>query len=50
MALTILAQVTAAPGKEDFVKSALQALIPPTLKEEGCIQYDMHQDNDNPAF
>ena len=50
MALTILAQITAVPGKEDLVKTALQKLIPPTLAEQGCIQYDLHVDNEKPGF
>ncbi len=24
--------------------------VEPTRKEEGCIQYDLHQDNDNPEL
>lgn len=33
-------------SKLEFVektKEELQKLIPPTLKEEGCIKYDLHQ-------
>lgn len=50
MALVILAQITAVKGKEDLVRAALNKLIEPTRKEEGCIQYDLHLDNENPAF
>ncbi len=47
--LTIVAHIKAKPEKADFVLSELQKLVPITRKEEGCIQYDLHQDNENPA-
>ena len=47
--LTIVANIHANPDKIDLVKTALEKLIPITRAEEGCIQYDLHQDNDNPA-
>lgn len=50
MALTILAQITAASGKEGLVRAELEKLIPITRAEEGCIQYDLHVDNENPGF
>ena len=49
MPLIILAQITAAPGKEELVRSELEKLVAPTRSEEGCVQYDLHQDNDNPG-
>ncbi len=49
MSLTILAQITAAAGKEAFLKAELLKLIEPTRAEAGCINYDLHQDNENPA-
>ncbi|MGR6861548.1 putative quinol monooxygenase [uncultured Aliivibrio sp.] len=45
--LTIVARVEAQEGKVEFVKAELLKLIEPTLKEKGCIQYDLHQDNEN---
>ena len=48
--LTIVASIEAKPDKIDLVKAGLQKLIAPTLKEAGCIQYDLHQDNQNPAL
>ncbi|MEM6252814.1 MAG: putative quinol monooxygenase [Cyanobacteria bacterium P01_D01_bin.156] len=48
--LTIVAKIEAKTGKVEFVKAELLKLIPITLKEAGCIQYDLHQDNDNPAI
>ena len=47
--LTIVANITAKPDKIELVKSELEKLIPVTRAEEGCIQYDLHQDNNNPA-
>lgn len=48
--LTIVAQITAHDDKIELVKTELHKLIAPTLAEEGCLQYDLHQDNENPAF
>lgn len=46
--LTIVAKIIAKEGRRDFVKSELLKLIDITRAEEGCINYDLHQDNDNP--
>ncbi len=46
--LTITASILAKTGKRELVKQALLNLIPPTLAEEGCLNYDLHQDNENP--
>ncbi len=47
--LVIVARIEANAGQESLVRTALSKLIEPTLKEAGCIQYDLHQDNDDPA-
>lgn len=47
--LTIVANITANPGKTDLVKAELEKLIAITRAEDGCLTYDLHQDNDNPA-
>ena len=47
--LTIVAAIEAAPDQIELVKVELQKLVGPTLEEAGCIQYDLHQDNENPA-
>jgi quinol monooxygenase YgiN len=49
-ALTIVAKITANPDQIERVKTALIKLIEPTRQETGCIQYDLHQDNENPAI
>ena len=48
-ALTIIANIIAQPDKIDLVKAELEKLIAITRAEEGCMQYDLHQDNENPA-
>lgn len=47
--LTIVARIEAKKDRIDLVRSELLKLIEPTRKEQGCLQYDLHQDNDNPA-
>lgn len=47
--LTIVAKIEANPDKIEFVKAELLKLIEPTLKESGCVQYDLHQDDVNSA-
>ncbi|WP_289032301.1 putative quinol monooxygenase [uncultured Roseibium sp.] len=47
--LTIVANIHANADKIDLVKSELLKLIPITRSEKGCINYDLHQDNENPA-
>jgi len=46
---TVLAILEAKPGKEHALKEALLSLMTPTLQEEGCLNYDLHQAHDNPA-
>ncbi|MCL6267020.1 putative quinol monooxygenase [Flagellimonas myxillae] len=45
--LTIVARILAKPEKRELVKSELIKLIAPTREEEGCVNYDLHQDNEN---
>ena len=47
--LTIIANITAEPDQVDLVRDELHKLIEPTRAEAGCVQYDLHQDNENPA-
>jgi|TARA_R110002111_G_scaffold37856_3_gene72533 quinol monooxygenase YgiN len=47
--LTIVANIKAKPNKVDLVKAELEKLIEITRVEQGCINYDLHQDNVNPA-
>lgn len=47
--LTIVANIKAKDDKVELVKAELLKLIDITRQEEGCINYDLHQDNENPA-
>jgi quinol monooxygenase YgiN len=47
--LTIVAHITANPDSIELVKGELEKLIPITRSEEGCVQYDLHQDLERPA-
>ncbi len=47
--LTIVAHITAMPDKIALVKAELEKLVPVTRAEKGCLDYDLHQDNENPA-
>ncbi|WP_162048459.1 putative quinol monooxygenase [Vibrio taketomensis] len=48
--LTIVAHIVAKPDQIDLVKQELLNLIEFTRNEEGCVNYDLHQDNTNPAI
>jgi len=47
--LTIVANIKAKVDTIDMVKAELLKLIDITRAEEGCINYDLHQDNESPA-
>jgi len=47
--LTVLACITAKPGCEEEVFKELCTLLEPTHAEAGCINYDLHRSQDNPA-
>jgi quinol monooxygenase YgiN len=47
--LTIVANIKANADKVDLVKTELLKLIDITLSETGCINFELHQDNVNPA-
>ena len=47
--LPIVAQVHAAADKMELVRSEMLKLIETTRAEDGCLQYDLHQDNENRA-
>ena len=47
--LTVIAYMHAAPGKEDELRAALEALIPPTAAEDGYVNYDLHQGVEDPG-
>lgn len=47
--LTIVAHTFARPNRIGLVKAELERMVAITRVEEGCIRYDLHQDNANPA-
>jgi quinol monooxygenase YgiN len=48
--LSIFAITTAAPGKQDVLRAAQEQLVAETLKEPGCIRYELHQSLDDPRI
>jgi len=48
--LTVVARVRAKPGKEEEMKRVLLGLVAPTRAEAGCINYDLHQSQDDAAL
>lgn len=47
--LFVIAELTAAPGRHDRLRTALEALIEPTLDEPGCLSYRPYTDPNDPA-
>ena len=47
--ITIVAKIVAKKDSIQAVRTELLKLILPTKKESGCIDYNLHQDNQNPA-
>lgn len=47
--LTVVAKLTAKKESVENVKKELLKLIVPTRDEAGCVEYILHQDNDNPS-
>ncbi len=41
--------MVAKPGQEDSLRQALLACIEPTRKEDGCVQYDLHESTERPG-
>jgi quinol monooxygenase YgiN len=48
--LTVVAIIRAFPEKYPVVRAELQQLIAPTRAEEGCLNYDLHEDTEDPAL
>lgn len=46
---TVVVFLKALPGKEDELRAALIELVAPSLKDKGCLQYDLHESLDNPG-
>jgi len=48
--LTVLARVRAAAGKEEELYTMLTGMVQQTRTEEGCINYDLHRRQEDPAL
>lgn len=48
--LTVVVRLRARAGMEDRVRQELVALLEPTRREEGCINFDLHQAVDDPGL
>jgi quinol monooxygenase YgiN len=48
--LTVIAHIRAKAGQESRVRQILQGLLAPTRAEVGCINYDLHQSQTDPAL
>jgi quinol monooxygenase YgiN len=47
--LTVIAHMRAKPGREQELRDTLEALVEPTTKEPGYVNYDLHQGVEDPA-
>ena len=47
--LTVVAKVRAKHGSEEQVLAELQKLVTETRKENGCLNYDLHRSQTEPA-
>jgi quinol monooxygenase YgiN len=48
--LTVIARMRAKAGKEQELRNALVALIEPTSREKGYVNYDLHQGVEDPRW
>ena len=48
-AVTLIVLFRARDGQESLLEAELRALVGPTRKEEGCLQYDLHRGADQPG-
>jgi quinol monooxygenase YgiN len=48
--LTIIARVRAKPGQEARLLQEMKGLLAPTRAEAGCLSYDLHQSQSDPAL
>ncbi len=47
--VTVVAKVVATSDAIEDVKAELLKMIAPTRSEQGCMEYRLHQDNEDPA-
>ena len=49
MSLHVVAVITAKPGSEDAVRTAMQGLVEPTRGEDGCVAYSLSESSTAPG-
>jgi quinol monooxygenase YgiN len=49
-AVTIVILLRSKEGQHLLLEAEIRALLTPTRKEEGCVQYDLHHSVDNPSL
>lgn len=49
MTVHLIAEFRALPGQEDRLRTALEAMIEPSLAEPGCLAYQPYTDPNDPA-
>jgi quinol monooxygenase YgiN len=47
--LIVVAEMNAQSGKEDELRQKLTGFVAPTRAENGCVQYDLHEAEDQPG-
>lgn len=47
-AFNVIATLIAKPGQQAALETLLRGLLEPTRREDGCEQYDLHQDQQHP--
>ena len=47
--LTVLARVQALKGSEELVRRECLALVTPSRRDEGCLEYELYQAADDPT-
>lgn len=47
--VTLVVKVVAKKDSVEELKRELLKMVEPTRREEGCMEYNLHQDNENPA-
>ena len=47
-AVTYIVSLRARAGQAPLLEAELRALVSPTRKEEGCLQFDLHRGTDQP--
>jgi quinol monooxygenase YgiN len=45
-AVTLIVILRAREGQESLLEAELRAMVPPTRREEGCINYELHRNAD----